>query len=166
MRPRRVAAARSSERTTSTMAEYRRTAAAVPANHPLAAVLDYARKEQTFLREIVRDFTGRLVKRERIYGDLQDYQYIDMQLREEVRDGGQVVSPLGIFMEFVGPADVLGRRVLYVAGENEGKMLVRNGGKRFKYVIVKLDPLAAMTPPPGKAWCRSPRAAFTRCSIT
>jgi hypothetical protein len=35
---------------------------------------------------------------------------------------------------------VAGRKVLFVEGQNEGKMVVRNGGKRFKNVIVKVDP--------------------------
>ncbi len=30
--------------------------------------------------------------------------------------------------------------MLYVEGRNDNKMLVRNGGKRFSYVTVKLDP--------------------------
>ena len=30
--------------------------------------------------------------------------------------------------------------MLFVAGQNNGKMLARNGGKRFNYVIVRVDP--------------------------
>jgi hypothetical protein len=36
---------------------------------------------------------------------------------------------------------VQGRKVLYVAGANNGKMLARKGGTRFNYVTIKLDPL-------------------------
>ena len=46
-----------------------------------------------------------------------------------------------MFLEFLGPPKVRGRKVLFVAGENDNKMLARNGGKRFNYVIVKLDPM-------------------------
>jgi hypothetical protein len=43
-------------------------------------------------------------------------------------------------MRFLAPATLKGRKVLYVRGQNEGKMLVRNGGKRFSYVTVRLEP--------------------------
>ena len=110
-------------------------------NHPLASVLEYARQEQEYLRSTVRDFSCRLVKRERIDGFLQDYEYMDMQVREEVRDQQRLITPLSIFLEFQSPKKVAGRRVLFVEGRHEGKMLVRNGGKHFEYVVVEVDPL-------------------------
>jgi hypothetical protein len=113
--------------------------AAAP-SHPLSSVLQYARKEQEYLRRTVRDFQCRLVKRERIDGFLQDYQYIDMWVREELRNSERIVVPLSIFMQFAAPKRVAGRRVLYVDGTNEGKMMVRNGGKHFDYVVVDVDP--------------------------
>jgi len=111
-----------------------------PGEHPLAAVLDYARREKAFLDSAVHDFTCRLVKRERIEGFLQEYTYVDLRVREEVRRGDVVEKPLAIFLHFVGPAKVAGRRVLYVQGENDDKMLVRNGGRHFDYVLVRIDP--------------------------
>ena len=110
------------------------------APHPLTPVLEFARKEQAFLRNTVKGFTCRLVKRERIEDTLQDYHYIDMEVREEIRSGERIEKPLSIFLRFLGPDDVAGRRVLYVEGQNEGKMVVRNGGKRFAHVVVKIDP--------------------------
>ncbi len=108
--------------------------------HPLKSVLEYAAQEQAYLRQTVRDFSCRLVKRERIDDYLQDYNYINMWAREEVREGGRVVSPLSIYLEFLAPAKVAGRRVLFVDGQNDGKILVRNGGKHFDYVVAKIDP--------------------------
>jgi hypothetical protein len=113
---------------------------ATDAPHPLTPVLEYARKEQAFLRNTVKGFTCRLVKRERIEDALQDYHSIDMEVREEIRIGERIEKPLSIFLRFLGPDDVAGRRVLYVEGRNEGQMLVRNGGKRFAHVVVKVDP--------------------------
>ncbi len=113
---------------------------AVAPSHPLAAVLQYARQEEAYLHQNVRDFTCRLVKRERIDGSLQDYQFIDVQLREP-RSAAGASQPLSIFMRFMAPSEFVGRRVLYVAGQNDGKMLVRKGGKRFEYVVVELNPL-------------------------
>ncbi|MGD9720908.1 MAG: DUF1571 domain-containing protein [Pirellulales bacterium] len=112
----------------------------VETGHALLPVIQYARKEQAYLRQAVRDFTCRLVKRERIHGILQDHQYIDLWVREEVRSGQRAVVPLSIYMEFLAPKNVSGRRVLFVNGQNDGKMLVRNGGKHFDYVVVDVDP--------------------------
>jgi hypothetical protein len=109
-------------------------------DHPLEAVLDFARREQAYLRSTVHDFSCRLVKRERIEGVLQSYQYIDMRVREEVRDGDHVLQPFSIYLQFVGPAKLAGRQVLYVDGRNDGKMQVRNGGRHFDYVVVNLEP--------------------------
>ena len=108
--------------------------------HPLASVLEFARSERDYLRRTVHDFTCRLVKRERIDGFLQDYQFIDMRVREAVHEQGQIVVPLSIYLVFLGPAKVAGRQVLFIEGKNDGKILVRNGGKHFDYVTVQVDP--------------------------
>jgi len=101
------------------------------ARHPLKAVIDYASREQQYLEQTVRDFTCRLVKRERINGYLQDTHFIDMEVREQ---------PLSLYLYFLGPKNVIGRKVIYVDGQNNGEMLVRNGGKHFDYVTANLDP--------------------------
>jgi hypothetical protein len=124
---------------TSTRPEQGKLSEVAPA-HPLLSVLDYARKEQAYLRQTVRDFSCRLVKRERIDDILQDYQYINMWVREEARSGNRRVTPLSIYLEFLAPKNVSGRRVLFVDGQNDGKLLVRNGGKHFDYVVAKIDP--------------------------
>jgi Protein of unknown function (DUF1571) len=123
-------------------ANFRPTPEGAPsaADHPLVGVIDYARREQAYLNATVQDFTCRLVKRERIDGILEEPQFIDMRVREEQREGGRVVQPLSIYLYFLGPASVARRKVLYVAGQNDGKMLVRNGGRHFDYVLAKVEP--------------------------
>ena len=111
------------------------------AAHPLANVVKFARQEQAYLRQTVQDFTCRLVKRERIDGLLQDYNFIDMKVREPLREGTTAV-PFSIYLRFLAPPKVAGRQALYVEGQNNGKMLVRNGGKHFDYVVVDIDPEA------------------------
>ena len=112
----------------------------VSAAHPMFPVLQDARKVLAHLRRTVRDFRCRVIKRERIDGILQDYNYIDMWVREESRVDGRIASPLSVYMEFLGPSPVVGRRALFIDGRNEGKILTRKGGKRFEYVITKIDP--------------------------
>jgi hypothetical protein len=109
--------------------------------HPLAWVLKYLREEQAYLQQSVRTFTCRLIKRERIEGRLQDYYYVDMHVREEASIGARVTRPFSVLLEFLGPSEIAGRKVLFVAGQNDNKMLVRKGGKRFSYVVIDLDPL-------------------------
>src|SRR5262249_39502047 len=76
----------------------------------------------------------------RIDGILQDNQFIDMRVREEVRVGDRVERPMSIFLHFRGPKSLAGRKVLYTSGQNDGKMLVRNGGRHFNYVVAQIDP--------------------------
>lgn len=110
------------------------------ADHPLAWVLKFAHEERAYLQQTVRDFTCRVTKRERIDGELQDYHYIDMRVREQVSMGGQMMQPLSVLLRFLGPSEVEGRRALFVAGQNDNKLLVRKGGRRFSYMVIDIDP--------------------------
>ena len=112
-------------------------------SHPLAPALNLARVRGAYLRENVRDFTCVLVKRERINGRLRGYEYLATKIRREQRSGERIITPYSVYSRYLGPAKVRGRKVLYVQGENDGKMLVRKGGPRFSYVTVKLDPNSA-----------------------
>ena len=129
-----------------TTAEAIRPAGASPrpaSDHPLAWVLKFAHEERTYLQRTVRDFTCRVTKRERIDGELQDYYYIDMRVREQTSAGGQVIRPLSVLLEFLGPSEVEGRRALFVAGQNDNKLLVRKGGRRFSYLVIDIDPFGS-----------------------
>jgi len=108
--------------------------------HPLAGVLKFAKAQQAYLRATLRDLRCRVVKRERIDGKLQPFYHTHLELREEVRRSGQVVRPFAVYLEFFKPASAEGRRVLYIEGQNDNRMLARKGGKRFSYVVVRIDP--------------------------
>ena len=110
------------------------------AQHPLAWVLKFARDEQAFLQRTVRNFTCRVTKRERIEGELQDYRYIDMWVREQSDAGAGGRQPPSVLLDFLGPSEIQGRRVLFVAGRNDDRLLVRKGGRRFGYVVTDVDP--------------------------
>jgi hypothetical protein len=108
-------------------------------NHPLLPVVKYAKERLADVQRRVRDYSCRLVKRESIEGQLQEYQYVDVWVREGSRNGKQV-SPMSVLLEYLSPADVKGRKVLYVENQNDNKLLVRRGGKRYAYVVTSLDP--------------------------
>lgn len=109
-------------------------------SHTLDTALQFARSRYLFLQKNVRDFTCLLVKRERIEGRLKGYEYLRTRARLRKAEGGKVSVPLSLYMHFLAPAELKDRKVLYVEGQNSNKMLVRNGGKRFSYVTVKIAP--------------------------
>lgn len=62
-------------------------------------------------------YSATFAKRERVHGELSDCQVMQMKLRHE---------PFSIYLKWLNGD--LGREALYVAGQHEGKMLVRLGG--------------------------------------
>ena len=111
--------------------------------HPLAWTVRYATARYDYIRQNVRDYTCLLIKRERIDGELQDYRYLRTLVRRELLQDGRVVRPMAVFMHHLEPGKLKGRRVLYVAGQNDGKVLVRKGGGAFNYLKLKIDPHGA-----------------------
>jgi hypothetical protein len=77
----------------------------------------------------VPDYTATFTKQERIGGDLSEIQQISLKVRQE---------PLSIYMKW--HSGQTGQQVIYVDGQNEGKMLVKAGGFRGKLGTLKLDP--------------------------
>lgn len=107
--------------------------------HPLARALLFATAHRDFVDEQVKDFSCVLAKRERINGRLRDYEYLRTNVRREQQNGDETI-PFAVYVEFLAPKKLVGRKVLYVEGRNDNKMLVRNGGARFGHVIVNISP--------------------------
>ena len=75
----------------------------------------------------IDDYTCLLVKRERVSGTLGDYEFMQTKIRHRrVRDGKTV--PFSVYMQFVKPASVKGREVMYIEGANSDKMIAHEGG--------------------------------------
>ena len=108
--------------------------------HPLQPVVAYGSEHANYIRANVRDFSCKLMKRERIDGKLQGHQLGYMVVRCEQRYADGSGEPLSVFMQFVAPKSIRDRRVLYVADQHDGKVLVRKGGRVVKFVRVKVDP--------------------------
>ncbi len=115
-------------------------AAEADKDHPLAWTFRYAQARSDYIRKNVRDYTCRLIKRERINGDLQSHQFINVKMRCEQKRDGQVEQPMAVFMQFLAPKILRDRRVLYVDGQNDGNMLIRKGGRSMKYLRLEFDP--------------------------
>ena len=106
--------------------------AAAAGEHPLEPALQLAAKGLASIQANIKDYTCTMVKRERIDGKLGEHQYMFAKMRRE---------PFSVYLYFLGPADVKGQEVIYVAGQNDGNMLAHAGsGVRAMVGTVSLKP--------------------------
>ncbi|HLA83571.1 MAG TPA: DUF1571 domain-containing protein [Thermoguttaceae bacterium] len=115
-------------------------AAAEPAEHPLVPLIRFAEQRLQTLDNDIRDYTCTLVKRERIDGQLRDYEQLSVKLRHEQVRQDRVVTPFAVFLRFLAPAEVKGREVVYVRGRNKDKVIVWRGGPKLAYVTTAVSP--------------------------
>jgi len=104
------------------------TAAAVtpaPAKHPLDDLIKLAEDGLDRIRKDVDDYSAILVRRERIKGVLGDYTFLDTKIRNEKKEGDEIITPMAVWLKFLKPADVKDREVVWVKGANNGKMWVQ-----------------------------------------
>jgi hypothetical protein len=93
----------------------------------------------------VRDYACLFIKRERLRGQLQPENMIDMKVRTQ---------PFSVYLRWLKPVATAGQEVCYVAGRNNGMMRVHSSGILGTVGFINMDP-------------RDPRALETsRHSIT
>jgi hypothetical protein len=103
----------------------------LPQDHPLIPALRYALRAMHDL-EKVEDYSCTMVKRERIDGVLGEHQYFSVKVRH---------NPFSVYMYFLTPEDQKGQEVIWVQGENDGKMWAHPVGVRARLVgTISLDP--------------------------
>lgn len=100
-----------------------------PGEHPLAPVLRALKATQEEIDHNVHDYSCTLVKRERVDGELGDFQHIFMKVMHQ---------PFSVYMRFLQP--YAGREIVYVAGQNDGKMVVLEAGFTRMLGKIPLDP--------------------------
>jgi hypothetical protein len=104
--------------------------------HPMVQVIKMADDGLDRLDNVVEDYTCTLVKRERINGDLGEHQYIFTKVRHK---------PFSVYMYFIAPGPMKGREVIFVDGQNNGKMQAHEAqGWRSKFGMVSLDPTSRL----------------------
>jgi hypothetical protein len=115
--------------------------------HPLDPALEIANRALEIIRNDISDYTCTLVKRERIKGTLLDHEYMFAKVRNpKVRDGREAAK-LSVYLYFLKPEDVKGREVLYIDGDNNGKLIAKEGGIKGRVlpsVWLKPDSILAM----------------------
>ena len=104
---------------------------AQPNEHPLMPALRWAKEGKRQI-ENVRDYSAVMVKRERFDGKISDYEYMFLKVRHR---------PLSVYIYFLDPPASKGQEVIYIQGQNNGKMWAHTTGLRHKIVgTVSLDP--------------------------
>jgi hypothetical protein len=79
----------------------------------------------------VQDYTCLFIKREQMHGQLQPENLIDMRVRAQ---------PFSVYMQWLGPKNLAGQQVCYVAGRNNGMMRVHSTGIAGVAGFVSIDP--------------------------
>lgn len=126
--------ARSREDLTEPILRVAKATAPHPGAHPLDPALDVARNGLKLMRNSISDYTCTLVKRERINGELGDYEYMFTKVRNRRMEGDKIVSPFSVYMYFLKPTTAKGREVMYVENVNDGKLIAHEGGTAGKYL--------------------------------
>lgn len=108
-----------------------------PQEHPLMPAVRWAHEGLRAI-EAVQDYSAVVVKRENNGGKVGDHEKMFIKVRHR---------PFSVYMYFLSPANLRGQQVLYVEGENDGKMWARGSGIRgqmFGTVSIKPDGIIAM----------------------
>lgn len=109
--------------------------------HPLDPALNLAYDTLRHIRENVVDYTAILIRRERINGTLNDYEFLGIKVRNRKIENGAIRTPLSVYVSFLKPTEVKGREVIYVENQNQGNIVVHEGGFKGKFIpTVELSP--------------------------
>jgi hypothetical protein len=114
-------------------ADANRTAAldlvAKPGEHPLSPCLRIAKQAQARFENEIKDYSCTFSKQEVIDGRMGEPQRMYLRVAHE---------PFSVYMKFVKP--FAGREVLYVAGQNNNKLVALSDGWKRNFGKVYLDP--------------------------
>jgi hypothetical protein len=113
--------------------------------HPLDPAIDFARQVLNRFHSQVDSYSATMVKQERIAGQLYPRTTMFTKVREQRDNDGQPSQPLSIYVRFDEPPAQRGREVIWVKGQNEGKIIVHEGGLLgFKRLLLEPTGVLAM----------------------
>jgi hypothetical protein len=102
-----------------------------PSEHPLMPALRWATQGLPGI-ESIHDYTGTLIKRERIGATLAEEQYLAIKVRHK---------PFSVYLNFLKPVALKGQECIYIDGQNGGKMWAHTTGIKDTLVgTVSLEP--------------------------
>jgi len=104
-----------------------------PGEHPLMPSIRMAREGLRRIDANISDYTCKLVKRERINGEVLPREFMAVKIRHE---------PFSVYMYFLGPKNIRGRECIYVEGQNDNKLIAHEGGGKISRSLptVEIDP--------------------------
>lgn len=108
--------------------------------HPLDRAVDQAKITLGDMRAEVKDYTALMAKRELVNGVVGTPSYMAVKIRcpRVAADGSKI--PFSIYMKFLRPKQSAGREVIWVDGQNEGKLVVHECGGLIGMRRIYLDP--------------------------
>ena len=103
-----------------------------PNEHPLMPALRWAQEGLAGIKAI-RDYSATVEKQERLSsGKLNDCEYMFVKIRQQ---------PFSVYVYFLAPGGVRGREVIWVEGQNNGKMIAHTTGLQDSMLgNLSLDP--------------------------
>lgn len=104
-----------------------------PGEHPLMPCLRLAKQAVADIETNVQDYSATLTKVERLNGTLGDPQQLQVRIRHQ---------PFSVYTKFISPNP--GQEALYVANQNNGKLVALASGWKRSFGKVKLDPDGTM----------------------
>lgn len=110
--------------------------------HSLDPAIEFAHQRLQYLNQNISDYTGVIIKQERISGKLLPAEYMRFKVRNRREENGQK-TPLSVYMRFFRPSKVKGREVIFVEGRNKNK-LIAHEAEPFNFMSVHLDPTGMM----------------------
>lgn len=91
----------------------------VPKDNPLAPDIDEAKQRLSAMESEIKDYSGTLIKRERVGGELLPYEAMQVKVRH---------APFSVYLNFVTPTEKKGQQVVYIAGRNNGNLVAQPVG--------------------------------------
>jgi hypothetical protein len=101
-----------------------------PKEHPLEPAVRWAREGLENIR-LIQDYSTIMVKRERINGKLGEEEFMFVKVRHR---------PLSVYMYFLKPQSLQGQEVIWIEGQNDGKMWAHGTGIQSLIGTVSLNP--------------------------
>lgn len=96
--------------------------------HPLDPALQLARECLSYVQTEVVDYECTMIKHERVGQQLAEPQEMFARIRNRKVKDGEVDKPLSVYLKFTKPDSLKGQQVLWVEGQNNGKLIARAGG--------------------------------------
>lgn len=130
-----------------------------PDIHPMDRALQIAHQGLQKSRTQINDYTALMVKRERIGGTVNPHEFMFAKIRNRKIENGRIVQPLSVYLQFLKPATVKGREVIYVEGQNGGNIVAHEGGFKGRFLPT------VTIPPDGMLAMRGQRYPMTEIGI-